>query len=130
MITIKLYTSYFANNKKIPKEIKRISIAKFSPRWIKCDSYSPAAPPIDLLYNFKNKEICEKEYIEIYNKHLNSLDGNLVITHLKQLSGGKDIVFLCYENSDKFCHRHLFLDWLKQFCNESIEACGEFGAAS
>lgn len=124
---MKLYTSYFSNEKKIPMEIKRVSISRFSPKWIKCDSYLPVAPPADLLLAYKKGEIGEKKYTEIYNKYLDSLDSSTIIKHLKQLSGGKDIVFLCYETSGDFCHRHLFLNWLKKFCDESIEICGEFG---
>lgn len=43
---------------------------------------------------------------------LNKLDINDVYRDLQKLSNGKDIVLLCYETPEKFCHRHLVSKWL------------------
>lgn len=94
---------------------------------MKCDSYIPVAPPADLLNAYKAGLIGEKEYIEIYEKHLGTLNVQTVIKHLRQLANNKDIVLLCYETPDDFCHRHLFFKWLQKIVDNAIEFCGEYG---
>jgi len=126
MTIIKIYTSYFSNVKKIPADIKRISIANFTPKKIKCDLYLPAAPPMDLLNKYKRGEVGENEFIIEYESYLDSLDGKKVVKQLEQLAGGRDVVLLCYESIGDFCHRHLFLEWLQRFCKESVAICGEY----
>lgn len=125
MIIVKIYTSYFGNIKKIPNKVKKIAISKYIPKGITCDIYSPAAPPSELLKAYKQGGITDNEYIQIYKKYLNSLNGSNVVKHLKQLAGGSDIALLCYEKPNDFCHRHLFLEWLSQFIDDSIIICGE-----
>ena len=46
---------------------------------------------------FNNKPIIAKKLVDFYHQ-----------------ANGKDIVFLCYEAPDKFCHRHIFAE----FCNK------------
>ena len=33
----------------------------------------------------------------------------------------KGIVFVCYEKSDDFCHRHIFADYMRTHFNIDIE---------
>ena len=45
-----------------------------------------------------------------YETVLNELDPNVVIQDLQAF--GKDVVLLCYETPEKFCHRHIAAQWL------------------
>ena len=54
------------------------------------------------------------------NEVLNDLD------YIMRMSGGswKDVCFLCWERPEKFCHRHLVAEWLREgnvFCKEWSE---------
>jgi uncharacterized protein YeaO (DUF488 family) len=58
----------------------------------------------------------EKE-LQYYVKHFNdevlaNLSPHQVVSDFHYLSKGKDVVMLCYEKSDDFCHRHLVAEWL------------------
>ena len=123
---MKIYTSYYGNLKNLPNDIKKISISTTIPKKIVCDSYAPAAPPPEILKKYKQNEINEQEYEQEYMQYLNTLDAQKVIHHLRKLARNKDIVLLCYEKSEDFCHRHIFIKWLKEVCNMQIQICGEF----
>ena len=46
-----------------------------------------------------------------------------VLQDLESLSNGADVVLLCYEKADAFCHRHLVSDWLHSYnidCEELV----------
>lgn len=105
-----IYTSYFANNKNIPKDIKRISISRFTPSWAKVDSeLKILAPTADLLHRYKDGLVSDEAYTAEYVEYLRSLDpfeiGNAI----------QDAVILCYEANGEFCHRHIVAKWLSGF---------------
>ena len=57
--------------------------------------------------------------MNIYEVHLGSWkrkwDGGFYsFEELYEMSGGKDIVLVCYEIPSDFCHRHLVADWLRE----------------
>lgn len=104
-----LYTSYFAKMKKIPKEIKIISIARWTPKAIVLESYPDLFPSQQLLSDYKNNLINQEEYIIRYNQQLEKLDPQKVY---EELDG---CVIVCYEKSTDFCHRHLVSSWLQKF---------------
>lgn len=100
-----IQTSYFAKY----KEDNGISIARFTPKWFKGETYIKLAPDKELLLAFKNSEITQKEFIELYYLEcLKKLDAKEVYNDLQ----GKTL--LCVETSDKFCHRHIIAVWLKR----------------
>ena len=47
-------------------------------------------------------------------KILRKLDPKEVFKELETLSNGKDIVLLCFEKRNEFCHRHLFASFLEE----------------
>jgi hypothetical protein len=49
---------------------------------------------------------------EYYNQVLSKLDANKVLEELAEL--GDNIVLLCFENEQEFCHRHLVAAWLER----------------
>jgi len=103
-----IYTSYFAN-KKIPKHLKKVSIARITPKWSKVDEeYKLLAPNKELLYGYKNGTINEMQYEVMYLQQLSTID----IQKLHKDLDGK--VLLCYEANEEFCHRHILSNWLNK----------------
>lgn len=98
-------TSYY---KKYKGE-NAVSIAGKCPPWYTGREYKKLAPK----YWFfkKYKEDGDKEfYTEQYQKEvLDKLDPQEVYNEL-----GEDAVLLCWEVSNRFCHRHLVARWLEK----------------
>lgn len=112
-----IYTSYFGN-KKIPKNIIQISICLKVPEFYKGLQYKKLAPTEEILYNFKNQNQNENKTIYVnqyYIEILNKLNVHEIVDELYRLANcdkSVDIVLLCYEKYDEFCHRHLVGKWL------------------
>lgn len=49
---------------------------------------------------------------EFYEQVLSKLDANEVLKELQQF--GEDVVLLCFEKENEFCHRHLVATWLER----------------
>lgn len=112
-----IYTSYYANMKKISARFPNlvaISIAAKPPRGYDGLEYKKLAPKYDFFKKWKENHDNEY-YIREYNKQvLNTLNPKLVVEELYRISKNKDIVLLCYEKPNDFCHRHLVADWLSE----------------
>ena len=119
---MKLYTSYYANLKNIPEDIIPISIAGKCPDFYKGLEYKKLAPKYWFFQQWKINHDNDF-YIENFNKEvLNTLTPKKVVEDLMFLSEGKDVVLLCYEKPEDFCHRHLVANWL----NDNEIDCEEF----
>ena len=110
-----IYTSYYANHKHYDG-FYRIGISRTSPK-DSCDIYLKLfAPSYSTLSDYKSKKIEEKEYTRQYLQSLENLykNGALAVfaEYLKQLN--LDIVLLCYESPEKFCHRHILAQVLNK----------------
>lgn len=121
---MKIYTSYFANLKNIPDDVVPISICRKPPSGYNGLEYKRLAPSSSLLSAWK-KEPDEKAYRKVFNNILNRLDHRMVLGDLIHLSGGRDIVLVCYEGPSKFCHRHLVAEWLNKYGYDVTEWEGE-----
>lgn len=110
-----IYTSYFAKLKKLPADLIPISISIYPPKGWSGLQYKKLAPSASILSDWKRDGDC-KRYIDRYmNEILSKLDPIRVASDLQSLAGeGKDIVLVCYEKSEDFCHRHLVAEWLGQ----------------
>lgn len=134
MILMKFYTGYFGKLRSYDATNKCfIAITAFPPSWWSGENYYKLAPPTELLYYYKghlrNKDIDIVKLREIYTEYytskvLNTLNVKNVIDELESianLSNKNEIVLLCFEKSDDFCHRHLVSKWLNDngiFCEE------------
>ena len=120
---MKIYTSYFGNLKNIPPNIFPVAICARSPSWFTGLNVKFLAPSYEILSKYKLNGNTS-EYTQAYiHEILNFLYVPDVVHYLNVKSGGKDVVLLCYETPDKFCHRHLVADWLN--CNGY--QCKEYG---
>ena len=118
MNTGKLYTSYFA---KFKNGIgKKISIARFNPRWIPESELSvwchSLAPSKELLNDYKYWRLSWEEYTTRYiNQINNSKQAQMDISSIcVSLNYGEDITVYCYEKSSDNCHRHLLAEIFKE----------------
>lgn len=108
-----IYTSYFAYDRRIPTDVKRVSIARRSPAWWTGERWLELAPSLSLLMRYRNRIIDQTEYCRIYIDQLNKLGVfNLAMELSKYCSIDRDLVLYCYERPDSFCHRHLLADYM------------------
>ncbi len=119
---MKIYTSYIGMAKNIPDDIIKVSISLYPPKFVKFKNYRLLAPSESIFIEYKSGKIGEDGYIRRFkNEILKPLNIEKVIKDLMELSGGKDIVLLCFEK-DKFCHRHIVSEWF----NENGIECEEW----
>ena len=102
-----IYTSYFANIRKIRKGRKLISISQITPHWAEVDGeFKSLAPNKSILFDIKQGKIGEEEYTErYYNEVLSKLNPEEVYRKLN------NSILFCYEKRGDFCHRHIVSDW-------------------
>ena len=99
-------TSYYSKNAKNPNAV---SIAAKCPSWYEGREYKVLAPKYWFFKKYK-EDGDEEFYVEQYYKEvLNKLDAQKVYEDL-----GEDAVILCWESSEKFCHRHIVAEWLEK----------------
>lgn len=118
---MRIFTSYFAIASKLPKDMVQVSISLFPPKHFAGKEYKKIAPTQKILFDWKrlsNKERYIKEYQRDVLSKLNEVE---IYRELERLGQGKDVVLLCYEKSDDFCHRHLFAEWMSKKGYEVIE---------
>lgn len=119
---MKIYTGYFARMKDYPKDVVPIAICAKTPDWYTGLYYPKLAPSYDILMAYKNHVIDWATYTKRFNNEILSyLDAQRVVRALAILSGGQDIVLLCYERDENLCHRSLVAKWLREFGYEVEE---------
>lgn len=122
-----IYTSYFSKVKALYDQnpnLVFVSIAGKTPNWfdnslIDILRYSKLAPKYEWwrVWHEKFKDNLESGesmnwYIKkYYETVLNQLNPIFVQRDLLDLSNRKDVVLLCYEKPEKFCHRQIVMNW-------------------
>jgi uncharacterized protein YeaO (DUF488 family) len=107
-----LQTSYFAISHNLPNAI---SIAGKSPDFFTGREYLPLAPSWDIYKQYKetnNSNLYTERYIE---EILFPLNPKQVYDDLGHYS-----ILLCWEGSNKFCHRRIVAKWLEESLNITI----------
>ncbi len=90
------------------KESDGVSIAiKIPPGFIRL-TYSDLFPKWSFLKKYKQDKDEIAYTKEYYKQVLSKLDSQKVWDDLK------DSTLLCWEKSDKFCHRHIVAEWLEK----------------
>lgn len=111
---MQIYTTYFAKVKQLPATIYPIAISRTIPPYFNIDRYAPLAPSVSILNGWRANHN-EKVYIErYYDEILSRLTPQRVVQDLAQISHCNDIALVCFESSEKFCHRHLVAQWLRE----------------
>lgn len=122
-----IYTSYFSKVKALAGknlDLVFVSIAGKTPNWfdnslIEIHKFKKLMPKYDWWSEWHDKfqtDLESYESISWYaNKYhetiLDNFDAKSLAYELFDLSDHKDIVLLCYETPEKFCHRHLVSKW-------------------
>ena len=105
-----LYTSYFSFVQKIPPKYL-ISIAGKSPDGFMGGESRNLAPKYEWWKKWKDEKLPDEWYVEKYNDTvLSALNPAEVLQDI-----GDNKILLCYENPEKFCHRHLVAKWLRAY---------------
>lgn len=119
-----IYTSYLANVKKLPTNMKKILVIRWKPRnTMNPEKYNlewwPQLAPSELLLSkYKDNSIDWHQYREMFIEE--SYTNVMFIDALEQiieLNKTQDICLICYEKNDLECHRSLIREILKQKYN-------------
>lgn len=124
-----IYTSYFHEIKAIlakDPQLVLVSIAGKTPEWLEgvCFEvlkYKPLMPQFSWWNEWHQKFAADLESVESkawYKQQyeetvLSRLTPAKVWQDLMDMSHHHNVVLLCYEAPDKFCHRHLVSAWLE-----------------
>ena len=119
-----IYTSYFAKLKKFPENFQPIAICQFPPKWYTGPSIKIFSPNQDILLRYKGGQLNEEEYTKLYQQQLSNINISYYIEKIFSICKKKTPIFLCYEKSKDFCHRHILADYLNNLgypCEEWAE---------
>lgn len=114
-------TSYFAKYSRLPQEEKDkytpIAISTTIPKWFKeCEFHLyELSPSSESVFKLKHGQMEVSEFTLEYTdklRHWVRLDSILEDIAYLESTREKEVVLLCYEKSDDFCHRHLLRDYL------------------
>ena len=96
----------------MPSNAFVLGITRFPPKGFKGINSTALAPSELLLKMYKNKDIDEYVYKQMYYDELRErgLTPELVRHAFEMLS--TDVILCCYEAPGDFCHRHLLAEWL------------------
>lgn len=123
-----IYTSYFANIKKIDGICYAVSglVPSFYNDLMVSNSniykrYIDFAPKKYWWQQWKIGKLNNDQFVKLYQETvLNQIDINNVLKQFNQHN--KDIFLLCYQKPNDFCHRHLICQWL----NKNNIECKQF----
>lgn len=117
-------TSYFAKFSRLSNEEKEkyypIAISQYLPKWFDLsvgEHIADVAPLKELVLRLKEGDVTHinftVEYISLLNEFVD-IDG--FVRYLQEIENmtNKEVVLLCYEKSDDFCHRHLLRHYLNK----------------
>ena len=121
---MRIYTSYFANLKTLEEHgFYAVSICSKVPQFFEGPNIESVAPSKSILYEYKNsqqtdadKEHYKQRYIDevlcIYRFHPEYLIN--LLAYFSSENNNSDVVLLCYERPEDFCHRHILAEWLNE----------------
>lgn len=114
---MKFYTGYFAKLKTYEKDgLLPVAICGKSPEFYKGLEYKKFAPSWSIFSSWKKGFITDEEYAKRFkNEVLNKLNKEEITNYINSFN--EDIIFLCYEKSNDFCHRHIVSKWLREECD-------------
>ena len=103
-----IYTSYFANMRKMTDEQKArcMSIARYTPKGVKIPINTMLAPKWDILKKYKEDKDTNA-FVVAYKEQLAALNADTIA---KTMDGR---ILICYEKNGDFCHRHILARWFK-----------------
>lgn len=109
-----IYTGYWAKIKEYEQnKLTPVGISGWSPEGYTGKTYKKLAPKYAWWKEWHDNNLSEQWYINKYNETvLQTLNPIVVAQELQKI--GDNIVLLCFETPEKFCHRHLVAEWLNK----------------
>jgi len=81
--------------------------------------FEPFAPYKDVLYAYKRGEVTDDQYTEIYLTKLTERLRAVPEDFQGFLERPGPIAVACYCKAGKFCHRHLFVDFIREVADDN-----------
>lgn len=108
---INIYTSNYAKARRLSdKHYLKVSISYIRPREYKGMHIQSFAPSKKLFEDYKNG-LTPEEYEPRYREQISKLnDIHALFEIMAKQAKGRDILLLCYEKRNAFCHRHILSD--------------------
>lgn len=114
-----LLTSYYANVSKFPKNAILIQISSSKPNAFRVHgNFKEVAPSyVDLAAPHKQGQISDSFYRAKYLSQLYKNKEQILqkLDRLVSIANGSPVIFLCWCKPDKFCHRHIFAEFVNQY---------------
>ena len=119
-----IYTGYYSKIKEYADAgLRLLSISRTKPGFAKdCVDVPPLFPDEKILWDYKKGDIDEMEYTSKYLAQLDDIGIDRIIKTIQIF--GDDVVLLCWESPEKFCHRHILADYINRNSDLVVE---EFG---
>lgn len=99
-----IYTSYYANVKKLSPDMVPVGISRGNNRFVKVAYYEKRLAP-----TWPMMKMNQEDYDREFYKLLNSLDAQEIYDSLPE-----NAVLLCYEKFNDRCHRRAVAEWLER----------------
>ena len=89
-----------------------VSIAGYAPDYYDGIEFKTLAPKREWWQEWHDKHLSNDWYRSKYKETvLDKLNPRVIANRLQQF--GENVVLLCYEHPNEFCHRQLVADWLR-----------------
>lgn len=107
-----IYTGYYSQIKEYESNgLIPVGISGKIPDGFNGARYQQLAPKYTWWKQWHDEHMSNDWFVEkYYETVLNQLNPAIVLQDLQKI--GKDVVLLCYETPEKFCHRHIVAQWL------------------
>ena len=108
---INIYTTNYTKASRLSnKHYLKVSISLIRPREYNGMHIQSLAPKKQLLDDYHNG-LSPEEYEARYREQINKLnDIHALFEIMAKQAKGRDILLLCYEKKNAFCHRHILSD--------------------
>ena len=120
-----IYTGYYSKIKEyVDSGLTLLSISRTKPEFAKsCIDIPQLFPSDKILWDYKKGKIDEMEYTSKYLDQLNELGVDRIIKMIQIF--GDNVVLLCWESPEKFCHRHILADYINKNSGVVVEEFGK-----
>jgi hypothetical protein len=81
--------------------------------------FEPFAPEASVLWAYKRGEVSDDQYTELYLTRLRALFRASPEVFEEFLSRPGPIAVACYCTAGKFCHRHIFLAFIREIAEDN-----------
>ena len=118
-------TSYYSSPLIHDGKFFLVPISNKKPRAFD-DCLSEIVPDWDTIVDpYKKGLIDQEEYRKRYIKQLNHSKRTILfwlqLIENRASKHDKEIIFLCFEKSGDFCHRHILAEWIEEQTGETVE---------